>query len=379
MTACGGTAATSTSGSSGGVAVLGDCGNAENGFGTGVVDYVKVYQSSLTEWCVDRNLWNSNSQDISKFFGYGDAVLTQLQSFFPVTPPSQPFIIEVKSPYGGASTGCDFNGGAYCNSVTGDAYYNVYNDPVTNTPVPGFWGYLLTLHEAINVYTGLISGGWPSDWWADDRSPFPNAMDYEILQTLGTQQNNATLLAAATAQKDRFDNSAQNPSGYDPEVAMFVNFYNQFCQGSPCTGFPAYRRAFGLVVADHISWPSVSADASYTGDNNYSAQLSEYVIAYLQLGFGTTTDLTQAFVDSGVGSEDTAIPAYTVDPSAVLAIADARCSLVAATAAGVDTSTAWSNFLHGNYQNAVVTGGTQQTCPASCAWNTSSSQCVAPW
>lgn len=354
--------------------VIGDCGNAPNGSGTGTVDYVMVYKSSLSEWCVDRNVWSANQQAISGFFSYGDAVITELQGLFPITPPSQPFIFEVKSPFGGASTGCDFGGGAYCNTVTDDAYYNSFSDPVTGASVSGFWGYVLTLHEAINVYTGLVSGGWPTDWWADHRSPFPNAMDAEIMQAIGTAQNNTTLLAAATAQNNRFNNQSQNPSGYDSEVAMFEGFYTQF------GGFGPYANAFKFAaVEDGISWPSVSGDPNYTGDNDYSAQLSEYVIAYLQLGFGTTTDLTQTFVNSGVGTLDNQISPYSVDPNAVLSIANAHCSIQAAKGAGVDVSAQLSVLQSGNYQSAQASGGTQATCPSECLWSSSQSQCVAKW
>ena len=36
--------------------VIGDCGMAENGAGTGLVDYVMVYQSKLSQWCQLHNL-----------------------------------------------------------------------------------------------------------------------------------------------------------------------------------------------------------------------------------------------------------------------------------------------------------------------------------
>jgi hypothetical protein len=358
--------------------IVGDCGSA------GDIDYVMVYQSQLSEWCVDTNFYSANYTTFysGPFFAYSDAVIKELHTLFPVTPPNQPFLVEVKAPFGGASTGCDFAGGSYCNTVTGDAYYNGFNDPVTGASIRGFWGYLLTLHEAINVHTGMVSGGWPTDWWADDRSPFPNAFDYEIMQAIGTAQNNSTLLLAATAQKNRYDNQSQNPSGYDPEVAMFINFFNQFCQGSPCSGFPAYTNAFTYVVGDGISWPSVSGDTDFAGDNDYSAQLSEYVIAYLQTGFGTTTDQTPTFASAGVGSAantPSGESPYTVDPTAVWDIAAAHCSIQAAKGAGQPYSQQLANLQSGNYQNAIATGGTQATCPSECTWSASQSQCVPLW
>jgi len=370
--------------------IIGDCGSA------GGIDYVMTYQSALSEWCVDTNFYGANYTTFynGPFYAYSDAVIQYLRSLFQKAKlPSQAFIVEVKQPFGGASTGCDFAGGSYCNTVTGDAYYNTFTDPVTNASIPAYWGYLFTLHEGINVHTGFVSGGWPTDWWADDRSPFPNAFDYEIMQAIGTAQSNQTLLLSATAQKNRFDNQSQNPSGYDPQVAMFINFFTQFCQGSPCSGFPAYTNAFNYVVEDGISWPSISGDPDFTGDNDFSAQLSEYVIAYLQTGFAATTDQTQTFINDGVGSYDLpptgfncpssnpqcTYPPYTVDPTAVWGVAAAHCSIQAAKGAGVNVSTQLSDLQSGNYQNAIATGGTQATCPSECAWSAAQSQCVPLW
>jgi hypothetical protein len=204
------------------------------------------------------------------------------------------------------------------------------------------------------------------------------------MEAIGTAQNNQTLLLSATAQKNRFDNQSQDPSGYDPEVAMFINFWTQFCQGSPCSGFPADSNAFKFVIEDGISWPNVSEDTSYSGDNDYSAQLSEYVIAYLQMGFATTTDQTQTFVNAGVGSEANSQgcttclpPTYTVDPAVVWDVAAAHCSIQAAKGAGVDVTTQLADLQSGNYQNAIATGGTEASCPSECAW--SGPQCVPLW
>jgi len=364
--------------------IVGDCGMAPNYAGTGSVDYVMVYQSKLSEWCIDANFYGAHYATFfnGPFYAYSDTVIAKLQSLFPVKPPNQRFVIEVTQHTGGAHTGCDFPGVSYCNTVTGDAFYNVVNDPVNNTAIPGFYGYLLTLHEAINISTGLVSPGWPTDWWADDRSPFPNGFDYEIMKAVGTEQNNSNLLLAATAQKNRFDNKAQNPSGYDAEVAMFIKFFDDFCEGSPCSGFPAYTRAFKLAIDDRISWPNVSGDTSYTGDNDYSAQLTEYVIAYLQMGFRAKKDHTQTFVDAGVGSAANAIQGqspYTVDPKAVCGVALAHCTIQAAKGAGQPYSQQLANLQSGSYQDAITNGGTQAKCPKECSWNAYLSQCEPLW
>jgi len=310
-----------------------------------------------------------HAQAIAQFFPYGDSVVQGLESLFQLTPQGLPFIFEVTTPTGGAHTGTDFGSGLG-DTVTGDAFYNSFNDPVTGAPIQGFWGYLLTLHEAINVFTGIISGGWPADWWADHRSPFPNSMDYHILEDLGTKLDNSTLQAAATAQHERFGVSTL--SGYDPEVAMFDSLLSQF------GGFNGFESAFKLIQGDQLVWTVVTP--GNPPDDNISPLLTEYVIAYLQLGFKTGEDLTQTiFVADGVGTLDTTIPPYTVDSNAVLGVANAHCSIRSASAAGVDTSAALTALQQGHYQDALVAGGTQATCPSECVWQSAASQCVAPW
>ena len=373
--------------------VIGDCGMDQDG-ALGTVDFVKVYQSQLSEWCINANLYSTYYTTFlnGPFYAYSDAVITELNRVFPVTPPNQPFIVEVQQSGGGGVAGCGLGGGSYCNTVTGNAYYNVFTDPVTQTNITGFWGYLFTLHEAINVYTAMVSPGWPTDWWCDNRTTFANAYDYEILQDMGTAQNNQTLLNSATAQYNLKANQSQNPSGYDPEVALFIDFFHEYCEGTPCSGFPAYTRVFKLIAEDGISWPNVSGYTNYNGDNDYSARLTEYVIAYLQMGFRgkpvrgleppfltTTTDQTQNFVRAGVGSAANAPPgesAYTIDTRVVGDIETAHCSIQAAKRAGRPYAQQLANLQSGDYKHAIATGGTKASCPDECAWNATQSKCL---
>jgi hypothetical protein len=253
--------------------------------------------------------------------------------------------------------------------VTGDAFVNTFANPQSGQVIPGFWGYLLSLHETVNTLTGQIGGGWPTDWWADHRSPFPNMMDEQVLSYLGTKYGNQTLKNAAGAQHERFADPTQ--SSYDSEVAMFDNLFSSY------GGFAAFSKFFGLVTKDGLQWVPVSQDPTYTPDNNQSALLSEYVIAYLALSFGTTSDITPTFTNAGVGTKDTKIQNYSVSPAAVKAIASAHCSIAAAAGANVNVAAQLSALQQGNYQNATAAGGTKTTCPSECAW--SANQCVAKW
>jgi hypothetical protein len=362
-------------------ATVGTCGSGASGVGHGDVEYVMVYKSEQSIVCVDRNFWGSslNAAAISNFFPYFDAVIVQDKALFPVATPKTQFVFEIMAPNGGASTGCGFpklgDGGRYCDRVTGDAFINARKDPATGKRVRGFWGYLLTLHESINVFSAMLSPGWPADWWADHRSPFPNAMDAEFMQSIADNDDSLnpatklTLREAAKLQLERFTDPANRTGEYDSEVVMFVNFLNKY-------GFKAYADTFRYAIGqDGLQWPRVSKDPNFTGDDNHSKNLSEYVIAYLHLGFGVDTNLTSIFRDAGVGTKDAKIRAYELDSNNVKAIADAHCSIRAAATAGVNVKHELSDLQKGNFQKAIANGGTSESCPSECAF--SENKCVA--
>ncbi|KPC54155.1 hypothetical protein [Amantichitinum ursilacus] len=331
--------------------------------------YTEVYKTATSRWCVAPSVWASNSADIKKFFPYGEQVVSSLQSIFSVSA-NQTFVYQVDTPNGGAHTGSDFGLGV---SVTGDAFYGGYPDSQTGTSIVGFWGYLLTLHEAINVWTGLVSAGWPTDWWADHRSPFPNTMDFHILQTIGDAQNNDTLRMAARTQKQRFIDPAA--SGYDTEVVMFESFATRF------GGYTPFQRMFQLMQADGLRWDQAAA--------NPSQLLSEYVIAYVQLGTRTTSDMTASdFIAAGVGSKDPATTAYTPQASHVKAIGDAHCSIAGARSDPAITSAqllaALGHLRSGDYANASIHSRACSTTPAAnapaeCSCSSGTGQWVAKW
>jgi hypothetical protein len=106
---------------------------------------------------------------------------------------------------------------------------------------------------------------------------------------------------------------------------------------------------------------------------------SEYVMAYLQLGFRTATDLTQSdFVASGVSRATSQDAAYVVSSTNVGDIADAHCSIASARASGTNVTAALQKLRSGDFRGARVANAPCGTCPAECACS-SASTCVAPW
>ena len=352
---------------------LKSCGLAGSSAGAAPADYVMVYQSAESMVCVDKTIWSipEDAAAIRRFFPYLDAVIAYDKRLFHVQTPPKPFLFEITKPSPIAHTGCDLtalNGGHYCNTVGGDTFTRSFQNPKTHEPVPGFWAYLLTLHESINVFSGLLSGGWPSDWWADHRSPFPSAMDIEFMRAIAQSEapldpaTKSALLAAAQAQEERFTNPSR-PRSYDPQVVLYLNLFRDF------GGFNGFANSFQYAIGeDHLQWPSVSQVRSFTGDDKHSELLTEYVIAYLHLGFGAEKDLTPLFRAAGVGELDRKIPPYTIDSAKVKAIADAHCSIRAAANAGVKVKKQLHELQVGNFAQAMAEGGTSASCPSECTF-----------
>jgi hypothetical protein len=343
---------------------FGSCGTS------GGRNYIKAYMSAYSVWCIEEGQWNDHEADYRRFFAYGDSVILTLEQLFDFTPQGLPFNFQVTEPTGGASTGNDFN--SLGDTVTGDAFYNDFRDPMTGKNARGFWGYLLALHEAINVWTGSVASNWPTDWWADHRSPFPNSMDYHIMQAIGSAQHDDNLLAAADAQHHRM--GVKGADEYDPEVEMFDGLFAQY------GGFPGLANTFKIIQADGFDdWASVSP--------NPSALLSEYVMAYLHVGLGIKSDLSQStFVQAGVGKLDTSIPAYSIDTKAMGDIADAHCSIAAAkkdsSVPAATITTALKNLRAGKYTQAKVKSkacAQASDCADGCGCDGAAKQCVARW
>jgi hypothetical protein len=315
----------------------------------GGVQYVEAYRSALTRWCVDPTQWAMHAADYRKFFAYGDFVVGELTTLFAIAPSGPPLTIEAPAPNGGATTGTDFGAGA---NITGDAFYtSAYG-------VVGFYGYMFIAHE---MFATLQPIGWPNDWWSGTRAPFQEAMDVVVMGAAGVQLNDVVISSAANAQRNRFDVSTS--SEYDSEVKMFNDFADQY--GGIC----GLRNAFKFVQGDGITWSGVSA--------NPSPLLTNYVIAYTSLGFGTKSDLTATFTAAGVGTKDTTITAYTPDAQAVGDIADAHCAIAAAPAASQPA--ALVALRKGDYKTAKVTAPCGPKCPAECGCDSVANQCVAAW
>jgi hypothetical protein len=318
-----------------------------------------VYQSSKTVWCVETSIINKFGAFPQEYFPFGDQVIDEMVTLFDV-PANGVYTFEASVETGGAHTGSECCGLGV--TVTGDAFYgNAYG-------VKGFWGYLLSLHETINDWTGQVSPGWPTDFWADHVSAFPNSMDWRIMSTLGTMQGNAGLMAASAAQKMRFYPGGDSA---DPRVPMFDSIFDL-----PKMGYPGWARTFALVQKDKLAWDSVA-----NGGHNPDLRRTEYVTALVSLGAGQSVlpTLQAAGVANGMSDGVAGDTPYTGSQADVDAIANAHCAIWAAAAQGTDEGADWQRFRSGDYGSVTAQGPCGAGCPAECGCKATTNRCVAPW
>jgi hypothetical protein len=246
---------------------------------------------------------------------YGDKVISTLEEVFNI-PAKEIFEFQLDAQTGGAHTGtsCDHLGdGVAYDAFVGSAY-----------GAKGFWGYLLSLHEALNDWTGMASPGWPTDWWADHQSAFPNLMDFHVMQTIGMANDDQNLIKAAAAQKKRFYPGGDSA---DPKVVALDNVFAAMPNGD---GFAGFSEMFAMHSADGVKWDGL-------GVRNPDVKRSEYVVAYMSLAARKPVlESVQGPGANGGGGICNGTPdgtagdaPYTCSAANIAAIASAHCAVVA--------------------------------------------------
>ncbi|HVU50651.1 MAG TPA: hypothetical protein VHL80_08175, partial [Polyangia bacterium] len=312
-----------------------------------------------SRWCIQSTAPTGQAALPAAFCPYGDKVITTLETLFNI-PAKSTFEFELDTQTGGAhtGTGCGVLGdGVAYDAFVGSAY-----------GATGFWGYLLSMHEAINDWTGMASGGWPTDWWADHQSAFPNLMDFHIMNTVGVENNDMNLIKAAAAQKKRF-----YPGG-DSADAKVVALDNVFMLMPGGDGYAGFSHMFALVTGDGMKWDGL-------GVPNPDVKRSEYVVAYMSLAAGQSVLKTlQGPGANGGGNICNGTPdgtagdkPYTCSQANVDAIATAHCAAIANGKKAADMQA-----LRGGNYATVASGPCGASCPSECACD-GQSHCVAPW
>ena len=243
---------------------------------------IKIHAGKYYDWYTDQKTWDSMKDLITPDFAIFDNAVDQIDADWGTpAPTTHMYCYVVPGGTGGAFATGDISevsaarGASPSPGIGID--YNLFQ--AKGYGVTGGTAIVFGVHETVNDMTGIISAGWPRDWWADDRSPFPGMTEIHILNELGYNS------IATADDKDL---------SHDPLYIMDKNIQAKY-------GWGIYSRMFGNMATNHISWGDVD------GGSNPSALLTNMVCAYITLGSGDTLANVDTLFKSG------SIPGYNMD------------------------------------------------------------------
>jgi hypothetical protein len=142
------------------------------------------------------------------------------------------------------------------------------------------WCLVISAQELVNLFTGSICSGWPTDWWANHRSPFPIMVAVEVVRDLGY---------------------LQEANDYDAEFEKDP-LYMWHKKVKTTFGWNLYRKMFTAMREDGIQLDRIGSNPSRIRTN--------YVLAYMGIGAGgfylktangTIPDVDQKIVEELIG------------------------------------------------------------------------------
>ena len=217
--------------------------------------YRIIHEGKHWTWVAREDQYRRQRADIAALYDYADKAFDKLCESWGMKPPRDKYTLLVMDRTGGGFATGDVS---EAHAITGKqspgigCSYDAFSGSANG--IKAYWAHILITHEMVNLFTGaVVSGGWPVDWWANHRSPFPLMTAVEIEYALVPE------MAVFHDRQGRGD----------PLVVMFRKLKDQY-------GWSMFRKAFRTAIDDGIHWDSFDA--------NPSALRTAYVAAYLQFG-----------------------------------------------------------------------------------------------
>ena len=151
--------------------------------------FEKIHEGKHWTWFARQDQFRTHKADIAALYDYADQAFDKLCESWGLRPPRDRYTLLVMARPGGGFAAGDIG---EVRAITGrespgigcayDAFFNTANG------IKAYWAHILITHEMVNLFTGqVVSGGWPVDWWANHRSPFPLMTAVEIEYALVPQ------------------------------------------------------------------------------------------------------------------------------------------------------------------------------------------------
>ncbi len=218
--------------------------------------FIKIHEGKHWTWVAREDQYNAQKADIEALYAYADKAFDTLCDAWGLKPPKSKYVLLVMDQPGGGFAAGDIGEAKGLTTDKENPGIGCSYDAFSGTAhgIKAFWAHILITHEMVNLFTGqVVSGGWPVDWWANHRSPFP-------LMT-------AVMIEYALVPDMAVFHEKQGRQ--DPMVTMFMDLKNQY-------GWAMFRKSFRTAVQDGINWDRFGSNPSKLRTN--------YVTAYLQIG-----------------------------------------------------------------------------------------------
>jgi len=255
-----------------------------NEFATSNNSPVQVHTGKNFIWYIQQGTW---AEEMKPFFDYADKVWDKIAEWWGSIPVQTRFYLWVHNLRGQGKDGFAGHISAL-DSVVGKRVVGagVIDDAFFTTMhgIKGFRAYQLINQETVNLLNALVvSAGWPVDWWANHRSPFPAMVSVEVERALVPE--------VSFHSEMWFHNppSKSPPDKLPPELHQIwaketkaveeeQRLYSMFKDLKDMYGWIMFRKMFTMMRDDGI-------DLQRIGENP-STILTSYVTAYLTLGAG---------------------------------------------------------------------------------------------
>jgi hypothetical protein len=161
------------------------------------------------------------------------------------------------------------------------------------------WPWVVIPQETTNMFTGEgVTGGWPTDWWADGRSPFPAMVAVQVEK----------------AYNDSYFAGHDAADSQDPQYVMFRDqLLGKF-------GWPLFQTAFTLMIMNGVNLANIHSEFESSNWYNLHYLKSQTVAYYLSraVGIDLSAILNQGKVGTAPPNWTGSFANYQINLSSVL-------------------------------------------------------------
>jgi hypothetical protein len=230
--------------------------------------YAEIFRTAHWIWFSDPTIYSQYKQFIDPYLNWPETSYSQIAQWLGLSLPPGSFDGGRRAIY------VDYNTGYFAWTSGGNIGigFQVFKD------VPD-WAWLVIPHETANMFTGEgVTGGWPTDWWSDGRSPFPAMVAVQV-----EKANNISYWSAHDASNSQ-----------DPQYVMFRDqLLGNF-------GWALFQHTFLLMIWNGVNLATIHSE--FENPNWYSLHyLKSHTVAYY-LSRAAGVDLSTILNQGTVGT-----------------------------------------------------------------------------